>query len=138
MSSHGYLHCSNGCGSKFKNVAPLKRHEDVCKFKNVDVAEKLAELKNLDKSEGYHHCKNGCGSKFKNIAPLKRHEDVCTSGSSMSSIETKASEVNKILEKNKQILETNNPLRIKPSSKLLIKKVTESVSPINDIKEEKS
>jgi len=27
-----YLQCGQGCGSKFKNVAPLKRHEAVCTF----------------------------------------------------------------------------------------------------------
>ena len=31
----GYIHCSKGCGSKFKNVAPLKRHEGVCTFSNL-------------------------------------------------------------------------------------------------------
>jgi len=27
-----YLECGQGCGSKFRNVAPLKRHEAVCTF----------------------------------------------------------------------------------------------------------
>jgi len=27
-----YIQCGQGCGSKFKNVAPLKRHEAVCTF----------------------------------------------------------------------------------------------------------
>jgi len=27
-----YMQCGQGCGSKFKNVAPLKRHEAVCTF----------------------------------------------------------------------------------------------------------
>ena len=31
----GYIHCSKGCGSKFKNLAPLKRHEEVCTFSNL-------------------------------------------------------------------------------------------------------
>lgn len=31
----GYIHCSKGCGSKFKNLAPLKRHEGVCTFSNL-------------------------------------------------------------------------------------------------------
>ena len=35
-ADHGdYLLCGRGCGSKFKNTAPLKRHEQVCTFTNV-------------------------------------------------------------------------------------------------------
>ena len=35
-ADHGdYLLCGRGCGSKFKNRAPLKRHEQVCTFTNV-------------------------------------------------------------------------------------------------------
>ena len=30
-----YLLCGRGCGSKFKNTAPLKRHEQVCTYTNV-------------------------------------------------------------------------------------------------------
>ena len=32
ISADGYLHCKGGCGSKFKKVEPLKRHEAVCDF----------------------------------------------------------------------------------------------------------
>jgi len=32
MTPADYLQCGQGCGSKFKNVAPLKRHEAVCTF----------------------------------------------------------------------------------------------------------
>ena len=32
LPSPGYIQCGLGCGSKFKNVAPLKRHEAVCTF----------------------------------------------------------------------------------------------------------
>ena len=35
-ADHGdYLLCGRGCGSKFKNTAPLKRHEQVCTYTNV-------------------------------------------------------------------------------------------------------
>ena len=30
MTDDGYLHCRKGCGSKFRNVMPLDRHESVC------------------------------------------------------------------------------------------------------------
>ena len=30
-----YLLCGRGCGSKFKNMAPLQRHEQVCTFNNL-------------------------------------------------------------------------------------------------------
>ena len=30
-----YLLCGRGCGSKFKNLAPLQRHEQVCTFNNL-------------------------------------------------------------------------------------------------------
>ena len=33
MSHITALFCSKGCGSKFKNVEPLERHESVCDFK---------------------------------------------------------------------------------------------------------
>ena len=37
-ADHGdYLLCGRGCGSKFKNTAPLKRHEQVCTFTNVRI-----------------------------------------------------------------------------------------------------
>ena len=32
VSSDGYLHCKGGCGSMFRKIEPLKRHEEVCTY----------------------------------------------------------------------------------------------------------
>ena len=36
-----YLLCGRGCGSKFKNTAPLKRHEQVCTYTNARATQNL-------------------------------------------------------------------------------------------------
>lgn len=48
-TSLGYLLCGRGCGSKFKNLAPLQRHQEVCTFGTVSVEteDSKAPLKGL-------------------------------------------------------------------------------------------
>jgi len=47
-SSLGYLLCGRGCGSKFKNLAPLQRHQEVCTFGTVETeTDSKAPLKGL-------------------------------------------------------------------------------------------
>ena len=36
-----YLLCGRGCGSKFKNTAPLKRHEQVCTYTNARATQNI-------------------------------------------------------------------------------------------------
>ena len=34
-AADGYRNCRNGCGSKFRNLAPLARHEAVCTYNQI-------------------------------------------------------------------------------------------------------